>query len=120
MICFLRRVIVCLTMSCVVIGTFMSSSAAEPASANPYAKETKQQHDARMKWWREARFGMFIHWGVYSVPAGTYHGKQIGGIGEWIMNRTRFRLPNTRASRNSSIRSSTMPISGCNWRKRPG
>ena len=40
-----------------------------------------------MKWWREARFGMFIHWGVYSVPAGTYNGKQIGGIGEWIMNR---------------------------------
>ncbi len=40
-----------------------------------------------MKWWREARFGMFIHWGVYSVPAGTYNGKQIGSIGEWIMNR---------------------------------
>src|SRR4051812_22701064 len=28
--------------------------------------------DARMKWWREARFGMFIHWGVYSVPAGRW------------------------------------------------
>ena len=49
--------------------------------------ETKVQRDARMKWWREARFGMFIHWGLYSVPAGTYHGKQIGGIGEWIMNQ---------------------------------
>jgi alpha-L-fucosidase len=49
-------------------------------------KETPAQRDARMKWWRDARFGMFIHWGVYSVPAGTYHGKQIGGIGEWIMN----------------------------------
>src|SRR5713226_9655220 len=48
--------------------------------------ETKAERDARMKWWREARFGMFIHWGVYSVPAGTYKGKQIGGIGEWIMN----------------------------------
>ena len=50
-------------------------------------EETKEQRDARMKWWREAKFGMFIHWGVYSVPAGTYDGKQIGGIGEWIMNR---------------------------------
>ena len=49
--------------------------------------ESPEQRDARMKWWREARFGMFIHWGVYSVPAGTYKGKQIGGIGEWIMNR---------------------------------
>ena len=54
---------------------------------NPYADETPAQRDARMKWWREARFGMFIHWGVYSVPAGTYKGKQIPGIGEWIMNR---------------------------------
>ena len=33
-----------------------------------------------------ARFGMFIHWGIYSVPAGTYHDKKIGGIGEWIQN----------------------------------
>jgi alpha-L-fucosidase len=47
--------------------------------------ETKQHRDERMKWWRDARFGMFIHWGVYSVPAGTYKGKQIPGIGEWIM-----------------------------------
>ena len=30
---------------------------------------------------------MFIHWGIYSVPAGTYQGMQIAGIGEWIMNR---------------------------------
>jgi alpha-L-fucosidase len=49
--------------------------------------ETAEQRDARMQWWREARFGMFIHWGVYSVPAGTYRGDQIPGIGEWIMNR---------------------------------
>jgi alpha-L-fucosidase len=43
--------------------------------------------DERMQWWREARFGMFIHWGVYSLPAGIWDGRQIGGIGEWIMNR---------------------------------
>ncbi len=49
--------------------------------------ETPEERDARMAWWREARFGMFIHWGVYAVPAGTYKGEQIGGIGEWIMNR---------------------------------
>jgi alpha-L-fucosidase len=46
--------------------------------------------DERMQWWREARFGMFIHWGVYSVPAGTWDGRQIGGIGEWIMNRAKI------------------------------
>jgi alpha-L-fucosidase len=54
-------------------------------SADPYATETKPERDARMQWWREARFGMFIHWGVYSVPAGTYDGRRVDGIGEWIM-----------------------------------
>ena len=49
-------------------------------------KETPAQRDARMEWWRAARFGMFIHWGLYSIPAGTWDGKQIPGIGEWIMN----------------------------------
>ena len=48
--------------------------------------ETPAQRDARMGWWRQARFGMFIHWGLYSIPAGTWNGKQIDGIGEWIMN----------------------------------
>jgi alpha-L-fucosidase len=49
--------------------------------------ETEQQHTQRMQWWEEARFGMFIHWGIYSVPAGIYQGKEVPGIGEWIMNR---------------------------------
>ena len=40
----------------------------------------------KMDWWKEAKFGLFIHWGVYSVPAGVYEGKDIEGIGEWIMN----------------------------------
>lgn len=46
--------------------------------------------DERMQWWREARFGMFIHWGVYSLPAGTWDARQIGGIGEWIMNHAKI------------------------------
>jgi alpha-L-fucosidase len=39
----------------------------------------------RTQWFREARFGMFIHWGVYAVPAGEWEGETIKGIGEWIM-----------------------------------
>jgi alpha-L-fucosidase len=57
------------------------------SSADPYWNETREQRDERMAWWREARFGMFIHWGVYAVPAGTYNGERIDGIGEWIMHR---------------------------------
>ena len=44
----------------------------------------------RMAWWREARFGMFIHWGAYAVPAGTWKGKQIPSLGEWIMRNARI------------------------------
>ncbi|MEI6606936.1 MAG: alpha-L-fucosidase [Verrucomicrobiota bacterium] len=58
---------------------------AEALEGDPYASETPAQHEARMSWWHEAKFGMFIHWGVYAVPAGTYKDKQIGDIGEWIM-----------------------------------
>lgn len=48
-------------------------------------RETAAQRDQRMRWWREARFGMFIHWGLYAVPAGEYNGKRSERIGEWIM-----------------------------------
>ena len=53
----------------------------------PCVNAQQLSKDERMAWWREARFGMFIHWGVYSLPAGEWNGRQIGGIGEWIMNR---------------------------------
>ena len=49
--------------------------------------EKPEQKNERMQWFREARFGMFIHWGLYSIPAGRWDGKEIPGIGEWIMNR---------------------------------
>jgi alpha-L-fucosidase len=43
-----------------------------------------------MGWWREARFGMFVHWGLYSGLAGTWEGKKVGDSGgmEWIQQRT--------------------------------
>jgi alpha-L-fucosidase len=53
--------------------------------------ETKAQHDARMQWWRDARFGLFIHWGLYAVPAGEWNGKT--NYGEWIRNNARIPLP---------------------------
>ena len=40
----------------------------------------------KMDWWREARFGMFIHWGLYAIPAGEYEGETIKGIAEWFMS----------------------------------
>ena len=45
--------------------------------------------DTRMSWWREARFGLFIHWGLYAIPAGEWNGKTTHG--EWI--RTSAEIP---------------------------
>jgi alpha-L-fucosidase len=42
----------------------------------------------RLAWFHEAKYGLFIHWGLYAIPAGTWQGKRIPGIGEWIMFRT--------------------------------
>ena len=43
---------------------------------------TKEEN---LTWWKDARFGMFIHWGLYALPAGEWKGEQIPGISEWIM-----------------------------------
>lgn len=50
--------------------------------------ESKEAHDARMDWWRKAKFGLFVHWGVYSVPAGKYGTNNT--YGEWIMNSAKI------------------------------
>jgi alpha-L-fucosidase len=78
-----------LLLSLITSAARLSAQPAEPqaqALAPVPSDETPEQHNARMKWWREARFGMFIHWGIYSVPAGTWQGEQVRGLGEWIMN----------------------------------
>jgi alpha-L-fucosidase len=38
-----------------------------------------------LAWWRKARFGLFIHWGLYAIPAGIWEGKSAPYAGEWIM-----------------------------------
>ena len=49
-------------------------------------KETEAQKIQRMKWWTDARFGMFIHWGLYAIPAGEWNGTYTKTTGEWIMD----------------------------------
>src|SRR3954469_9696365 len=79
-----------------VIGMLSLGMFAQPAApttqlaAAVVSDETPAQHDARMQWWREARFGLFIHWGIYSIPAGMWHDKQVPKLGEWIMNNGRI------------------------------
>jgi alpha-L-fucosidase len=54
-------------------------------SLKPAFQETAAEHDARTKWFRDARFGLFIHWGLYSAAAGEFEGKPTPGAGEWMM-----------------------------------
>ena len=61
-----------------------NTTKAKKETSVDYLTESKEDFDQRMKWWREARFGMFIHWGVYAVPAGIHNGSQVKGVGEWI------------------------------------
>lgn len=51
------------------------------------AVKTKAERDAHMAWWREAKFGMFVHWGIYSVVGGKYKGKDLPNSAEWMMCR---------------------------------
>ena len=53
------------------------------------ADRQKSDFDARMAWWRDARFGMFIHWGLYAIPAGEWNGET--NHAEWI--RTTAQIP---------------------------
>jgi len=55
-------------------------------SGPDYLNERKEARDQRMRWWREARFGLFVHWGLYAVPAGEYKGQRSNRIGEWIQD----------------------------------
>lgn len=51
-----------------------------------FCSYASSQQDDRMQWWHDAKFGLFIHWGVYAVHEGVYKGESYAGTGEWIMN----------------------------------
>ena len=49
-----------------------------------------RNHDQRIQWWREAKFGMFIHWGIYSLPGGEWKGKKVSGYAEHLMRKEKI------------------------------
>ena len=69
-----------LIVAILVILTLSCSSGREKES-----EPQMSEQDQHMEWWREARFGLFIHWGLYAQPAGVWKGEEIPGISEWIM-----------------------------------
>ncbi len=56
-------------------------------------RESMTTHDQRIAWWREGRFGMFVHWGVYSHLGGTWQGKAVNGYAEHIQRKLTIPIP---------------------------
>ena len=50
----------------------------------------QSQETDRMEWFRNAKFGLFIHWGLYAIPAGEWKGKIYPGAAEWLMERAQI------------------------------
>jgi len=71
-------------LAALVLACFSAYSAIGQTTATPMSQ------DEKLKWFREAKFGLFIHWGLYCIPAGEWKGQPIAGIGEWIMNRAKI------------------------------
>jgi len=67
---------------------FAVSSIAASVGQKDFTQEPAAAREKRMKWFNDARFGLFIHWGVYSVPAGEWKGKT--NYGEWFMEETKM------------------------------
>src|SRR5438067_13802305 len=83
------RVVALLAFVCLAVGVL--AHAPRPAPQNPNSDPNPNKDlnkEARLAWFRDAKYGLFIHWGLYSIPAGQWKGTRSLGLGEWIMFRT--------------------------------
>jgi alpha-L-fucosidase len=74
---------------CRTLARLAATALALLTAAGPALAQAERDDDHRMAWWREARFGLFIHWGLYAVPAGEWDGRT--NHAEWI--RTTAQIP---------------------------
>lgn len=59
-------------------------------AAEGWWKSARENYDERMSWYNDAKFGCFIHWGVYSGAAGLWKGKRFGGYTEHLMRKAKI------------------------------
>lgn len=67
-----------------LLWTYIPSVIATPPT--DYLEETPQAFAQRMRWFTDAKFGMFIHFGLYSSLGGVYKGNAVDGYAEWIQS----------------------------------
>jgi alpha-L-fucosidase len=70
-----------------ILALFGAVAAAQSQPDDPESPDAKQ---ARLAWFHQAKFGLFIHWGLYAIPAGEWKGQRVPGIGEWVMFRAKI------------------------------
>jgi alpha-L-fucosidase len=73
-----------------IAAVFVLGLRAAAAAQTPSPPAPDPEREARLTWFREAKYGLFVHWGLYAIPAGEWKGRRVPGIGEWIMNRARI------------------------------
>ena len=68
------------------IGSNCAAQTMPEVMTNMLAKvQSSPAQDKKMAWFREAKYGLFIHWGLYAIPAGVWNGKPVRISSEWIM-----------------------------------
>lgn len=80
----LRAALLACLLACAGAAHAATPAAAVPKPVVAAPGESQAASDARMRWWREARFGLFVHWGLYSGAAGRWNGQPVKGSAEWI------------------------------------
>jgi alpha-L-fucosidase len=91
----MKRLLICPPMkrylssllAVLIFGTAILAVSAQTEATNSDSPEARA---ARLAWFKQAKYGLFIHWGLYAIPAGEWKGQEIPGLGEWIMNRARI------------------------------
>jgi alpha-L-fucosidase len=74
----------------IVAGALCLAVAVAAASGSSSTQTVDAAQHERLAWFHAAKYGLFIHWGLYAIPAGEWKGQRIPGLGEWIMNRARI------------------------------
>ena len=73
-------------VSIALLGTMVVGGAAQSTTTpRPY----DAAREKRLEWFREAKYGLFIHWGLYAIPAGEWKGQRCLGLGTQREGTTR-------------------------------
>ncbi|HTH00700.1 MAG TPA: alpha-L-fucosidase, partial [Vicinamibacterales bacterium] len=80
----------CARKGFIVVPALLSILTLAVTAQTPPPRPPDPAREKRLEWFREAKYGLFIHWGLYAIPAGEWQGKRSPGLGEWIMNRSKI------------------------------